>query len=132
VTYGDAVSVSVRAGDPSACADMRRPKAPKMALPEGIVDVDEPNVDGPKASYAVDRLLAEEVTGGGAGAGVVMEVENKRFDEGEKTPAEETVDKKESEAGETELDIRYVERLAVVFTATAKHRAGVAFVPQPR
>jgi hypothetical protein len=63
VTYGDPMIVSVRAGDPSACADVRRPKAPKMALPDGIVEADKTNADGPKASCGVDRSLVEEVVG---------------------------------------------------------------------
>jgi hypothetical protein len=61
VTHGDPVVVSVRAGDPSACADVRRPKVPRIALPDGIVDVDEPNIGGPEASCGGDTSLDEEV-----------------------------------------------------------------------
>jgi hypothetical protein len=128
VTYGDPVVVFVRVGDPSACADVRRPKAPKMALPEGIVDVDEPNVDDPKAGCEVDVLLVDEVARVGAGTEVVIELENKRLDEGERTPAEEKVDKKESEVGETSVEVGHVKWVAVAFAVAAKHGAGVACV----
>jgi hypothetical protein len=98
-----------------------------MALPDGIVDVDEPNVDGPKTSCGGDRSWEEEVAG--AGAEVVTEVENRRLDEGERTlSAEEVVDKEESGVRETEPDVRYVEWVAVAFAAAAKHGAGGAFV----
>jgi hypothetical protein len=126
-TYGDPVVVSVRVGDPSACADVRRPKAPKMALPEGIVDVDEPNVEDPKvASCGVDRLLVEEVVRPGAGG--IREVENKRLEGGEGAPAKEMVDTEVSEAGDSAVDVERVEWTVFAFAGTAKDRTGVAFV----
>jgi hypothetical protein len=61
-----------------------------------------------------------------AGAGVVMEVENKRLNEGEETvSAEEMVDMEESEMRETGLDVRYIEWAEVVFAA-ACHGADLA------
>jgi hypothetical protein len=65
MTYGDAVVVSIQTGGPSVCADMQRPKAPKMALPEGIVDVDEPNIEDPKASCGGDTSFDEELVQAG-------------------------------------------------------------------
>jgi hypothetical protein len=124
VTYGDPVAVFIRAGDPSACADVRRPKAPKMALPEGIVDADEPNVDGPKASCGGDTSLDEEV----AETEVGVEVENKRLNEGEGATAKEMVDREVSEAGETVADVGRVDWIVFPFAAMAKRRTGVSFV----
>jgi hypothetical protein len=89
VTYGDAAIVSTQAGDLSTCVDAQRPKAPRMALPDGIVDVDEPNVEDPKASCGGDTSFDEELVR----EGVILEVVNWTLDKGKGAPAEELVDR---------------------------------------
>jgi hypothetical protein len=87
--YGDTVVVCIRVGDPSACINVQRPKASKMIVLDGTVDLNEPNVDFPKASCKAGTFLDKEL----ARARVIWETESKRLNKGKGAPAKEMIDR---------------------------------------